>query len=90
MNKPLSNEDIEQAIGPCVVLYSDLEKYPTIQNLLPRNGDYVVILVREKKNSGHWVLGFALQKRVTSLCLFQFLWIQVGYTNEGGSFKRDN
>ena len=31
MNKPLSNEEIEQAIGPCVVLYSDLEKYPTIQ-----------------------------------------------------------
>ena len=56
MNKPLSNEEIEQAIGPCVILYSDLEKYPTIQNLLPRNGDYVVILVREKKNSGHWVL----------------------------------
>ena len=56
MNKPLSNEEIEQAIGPCVILYSDLEKYPTIQNLLPRNGDYVVILVREKKNSGHWFL----------------------------------
>jgi hypothetical protein len=87
MNKPLSNEEIEQAIGPCVVLYSDLEKYPTIQNLLPRNGDYVVILVREEELR---TLGFALQKRVTSLCLFQFLWIQVGYTNEGGSFKRDN
>ena len=56
MNKPLSNEEIEQSIGPCVILYSDLEKYPTIQNLLPRNGEYVVILVREKKNSGHWVL----------------------------------
>ena len=55
MNKPLSNEEIEQAIGPCVILYSDLEKYPTIQNLLPRNGDYVVILVRERKNSAHWV-----------------------------------
>ena len=56
MNKPLSNEEIEQSIGPCVILYSDLEKYPTTQNLLPRNGEYVVILVREKKNSGHWVL----------------------------------
>ena len=72
MNKPLSNEEIEQAIGPCVVLYSDLEKYPTIQNLLPRNGDYVVILVREEELR---TLGFALQKRVTSLCLFQLLWI---------------
>ena len=55
MNKPLSNEEIEQAIGPCVVLYSDLEKYPTIQSLLPRNGDYVVILVREKRTQ---VTGF--------------------------------
>ena len=70
MNKPLSNEEIEQAIGPCVVLYSDLDKYPTIQNLLPRNGDYVFILVRKKKTL---VTGFYFTEKVYIIMFISIL-----------------
>jgi hypothetical protein len=38
-----------------VIKYSDLQKYNTMLELLPKENDYKVILTETKPNSGHWV-----------------------------------
>ena len=35
--------------------YADLSKYKTIEQLLPKDGDFKIILIEDKQNSGHWV-----------------------------------
>ena len=56
----ISEDDIEFFLGrearEKVIKYSDLEEYKTIEELLPENIDYVIILIESSYNSGHWVL----------------------------------
>ena len=37
-----------------IIVYSDLQNYKTIQELLPTNKSFKIILIRETENSGHW------------------------------------
>jgi len=58
MDQPLSDSDIEQKLGNCVMMYQELEDYETIEDVLPEIGSYKVLLVRRTPNSGHWVTIF--------------------------------
>jgi len=54
--KMFSNTDIERWLGDdCIIKYSDLAEYNTINDLLPNNKDFKIILIESSANSGHWV-----------------------------------
>ena len=55
MRKPLSETDIKTILGDCKILtYPQLAKYDTLDQLLPRPYDFVIILLLESPASGHW------------------------------------
>ena len=54
--KPLSDFDIEKHTGQTEILkYSELSKYPSIEDILPTDKSSKVILIEDRLNSGHWV-----------------------------------
>ena len=53
---PMGDDDIKKYFPNAKVLvYSDLGKYSTIQELLPKDKDFVFILLESSPNNGHWV-----------------------------------
>ena len=59
MGQPLSDADLERYTGikaQDITKYSDLKNYTTIQELLPKVGDFKIILIEDRFNAGHWVL----------------------------------
>ena len=54
----LSDTDFERYFGSGVkqkiIKYSDLAHYPTMQDLLPEEKDYRIVLTENKPNCGHW------------------------------------
>lgn len=59
MKEPLTNTDLEVFLGKSVqdhiVKYSELSNYNRINDLLPTNKSYKILLIETKLNSGHWV-----------------------------------
>ena len=58
-NIPLTNDDLENTIGvkgEDIILYKDLANYKTIDDLLPNDTDFKIILLEWEKNKGHWVI----------------------------------
>jgi|TARA_B110000285_G_scaffold150970_1_gene168519 hypothetical protein len=57
MNSPLSNHQLESAlgVGTKTITYSELRNYATIEELLPKIHDFKIILIRDRPSSGHWV-----------------------------------
>jgi len=54
--KPLTDADIERHTGLTeIVKYSELDKYKSIEDLLPTDKSAVIILIEDRLNSGHWV-----------------------------------
>jgi hypothetical protein len=57
MATPMSDSDIKEYLPHCVLIkYSELSKYPTLDDLLPDIKDCAVILYEESPNKGHWVV----------------------------------
>ena len=56
-DKPLSDKDIQSYLGKSVkiVEYKDLKNYNSIDELLPNNKDYCILLYENEPDSGHWV-----------------------------------
>ena len=53
---PLSNSDIEKFFpGMNTLKYSELKNYSDIDELLPNDLDFKVILIEQENNLGHWV-----------------------------------
>jgi len=54
--KPLSDDDIKHILGnDCKILeYKDLLKYRNINDILPNDRDYFVLLYEIQISSGHW------------------------------------
>jgi hypothetical protein len=53
---PLSDSDIRKIIGSKtkIIKFSQLANYNSIEQLLPHNGAYLVLLFESAMNSGHW------------------------------------
>jgi hypothetical protein len=56
---PLSDSDLENFLGPDVqqhiITYSDLADYQDLEQLLPHDKAYKIILIEYEKNTGHWI-----------------------------------
>lgn len=55
LERMMSDSDIERYLGDdCIIKYSDLANYSNINELLPKDTDFKVILTEQQYNSGHW------------------------------------
>lgn len=55
--KPMDDSDIKFYFPDArIMTYSELSKYETIDDLLPKDIDAIFLLYEEKPNYGHWVL----------------------------------
>jgi len=55
--EPMDDTDIRYYFPDArIVSYSELSNYKTIDDLLPKDLDYIFLLYEEKPNYGHWVL----------------------------------
>lgn len=51
----MSNSLIEEYLkDPKIIRYNDLQNYNSIEELLPNNKDYVILLYESMPNEGHW------------------------------------
>ena len=53
---PLSDADIKRVLGPgCIIIkYSQLKRYSSMEGLLRKDVDYVILLYQDHPNRGHW------------------------------------
>jgi hypothetical protein len=59
IKKPMTDADLEKYTGvksEDIIKYSDLKNYPKIEDLLPDQKDFRIVLIEDKYNSGHWVV----------------------------------
>ena len=52
----MSDKDIKEHLGQDarIVLYSDLDNYNSIEELLPNEKSFIVLLYQDSQNTGHW------------------------------------
>jgi hypothetical protein len=65
--KPLTDGDIERHTGVKkeeIIKYSDLKNYPKIEDLLPADKSFKIILIEDRFNSGHWVCVMRYDKTI--------------------------
>ena len=58
IGEPMTNFDLEKylSVQPSdIIKYSELSDYKQIEDLLPKDGDFKVLLIEDKYNSGHFV-----------------------------------
>lgn len=56
IEEPLGDDDIRAYLPQAKIYkYSVLSKYNTLDDLLPGEVDYVILLYEDKPNKGHWV-----------------------------------
>jgi hypothetical protein len=58
LSQPLSNTDLERHTGITqdqIVKYSELADYNKIEDLLPTDNSFKIILIEDRFNAGHWV-----------------------------------
>jgi hypothetical protein len=54
---PMSDTDIKEYLPNALILkYSELSKYPTLDDLLPHEKDFAMLLYEDSPNKGHWVV----------------------------------
>jgi len=52
---PLSDNEIQKYLPSAkIVLYNELKEYDNIEQLLPRDKSYFIVLYQDSENSGHW------------------------------------
>jgi hypothetical protein len=64
---PMTGEDLERCTGvkpEDIIKYSTLDTYKSVEDLLPADGDFKIILIEDKYNSGHWVAIFRRGKTI--------------------------
>jgi len=67
INTPMTGEDLERCTGVApgdIIKYSALDDYKSIEDLLPTDGAFKIILIEDKYNSGHWVAVFRRGKTI--------------------------
>lgn len=62
LTEMIGDDDIERYLGKeghsNIIKYSDIKNYKDIDELLPDNKSYKIILIEDQLNSGHWVVIF--------------------------------
>lgn len=55
---PLTNKDLNNygILEKDIILYSELDNLHDIEELLPHNKTFKIVLIEYKQNSGHWVM----------------------------------
>jgi hypothetical protein len=68
---PITDLDIKKYLGEDgdknTMLYSELEKYNDIFELLPTDRSYKIILIEQQKNNGHWT---SICRYGNTICFF--------------------
>ena len=56
INKALSDADLQRILGDDtnIIKYSELSHLNDLDELLPKDKDYCVVLYEERLDSGHW------------------------------------
>ena len=85
ISEPMSNEDLEKylSVKPSDIMkYGDLSNYQSIEQLLPKDGDFQIILIEDKQNSGHWVVTVrnGILTGVLFLAWFVSFWVKIPTT----------
>lgn len=56
---PLTDDDLNRFLGiknkNKILKYSELAKYNDMNDLLPKDKSYIIILIEYEKNTGHWI-----------------------------------
>lgn len=53
---PMGDDNIKKYLPDTpIIVYSDLQKYRSIEDILPRDKSYAILLYQDSPNSGHWV-----------------------------------
>ena len=56
---PLTDDDLNRFLGVKnenkILKYSELSKYNDMNDLLPTDKSYIIILIEYEKNKGHWI-----------------------------------
>jgi hypothetical protein len=68
---PMDNFQIEKYLPNVpIISYSDLPKYSSIEDILPHNNSYAVILYQNSENSGHWTALFRKDNKIYFFCSY--------------------
>ena len=88
----LGDDDIKKELPDAKIMdYEGLKQYNNIDELLPNNGDYVIILYEHQQNSGHWVALARQNDRIFFFCSYgvkidgQLKWVDYNTRKELGS-----
>ena len=78
IRKPLSDADLKRILGSetRIITYPQLANYRTIEELLPKAYDFVIVLLLESPQSGHWC---ALLRYSNTFELFDSYGFKVDY-----------
>ena len=56
IKKPLDDSEIRSHLEPVkIIKYSDLKNYNNIEELLPEDNTFIILLVESSFNNGHWI-----------------------------------
>jgi len=53
-----------------IITYNELQKYNSIEQILPHNNSYAVILYQNSENSGHWTALFRKDNNIYFFCSY--------------------
>lgn len=68
---PLTGEDLKKYLkDPKIIKYSELSEYNRIEDLLKEKKDYVILLVEQAINIGHWQLLMRIDKTIYFFCSY--------------------
>jgi len=88
----LGDDDIKNALPDINIIdYEQLKNYNSIDELLPNNGDSVIILYEHEQNSGHWVCVSKINDTIEFFCSYgtppdhQLKWVDYNTRKELGS-----
>jgi hypothetical protein len=89
---PLGDDDIKKILPDAKIIdYEQLKNYSSIDELLPNNGDYVILLYEHEQNSGHWCCISKFNDKIEFFCSYgtypdrQLKWVDYNTRKELGS-----
>jgi hypothetical protein len=67
----LSDSDVRHYLPNCsIISYPDLKNYSSIDELLPQNKSFFILLFLETENSGHWTAVMKINNTIEFFCSY--------------------